>query len=74
MVNKVRHEPMRIAGKKVDAENVIQVEYPYTGEIIGTVPAGNAEHAKKALNIAAIIPLYLLGTSVKKYYKTPQKN
>ena len=53
MVNKVRHEPMRIAGKKVDAENVIQVEYPYTGEIIGTVPAGNAEHAKKALNIAA---------------------
>ena len=53
MANKVRHEPMRIAGKKVDAENVIQVEYPYTGEIIGTVPAGNAEHAKKALNIAA---------------------
>ncbi len=53
MANKVRHEPMRIAGEKVDAENVIQVEYPYTGEIIGTVPAGNAEHAKKALNIAA---------------------
>ena len=43
----------RIAGKKVDAEKVIEVEYPYTKEIIGTVPAGNAEHAKKALDIAA---------------------
>ncbi len=50
---KIKHESMRIAGKKVDAEKVIEVEYPYTKEIIGTVPAGNAEHAKKALSIAA---------------------
>jgi len=50
---KIKHESMRIAGKKVDAEKVIEVEYPYTKEIIGTVPAGNAEHAKKALDIAA---------------------
>jgi len=53
MNNKIRHEPMRIAGKKIDAEKVIEVEYPYTGEVIGTVPAGNAEHAKKAFDIAA---------------------
>ena len=50
---KIKNESMRIAGKKVDAEKVIEVEYPYTKEIIGTVPAGTAEHAKKALDIAA---------------------
>ena len=50
---KIKNESMRIAGKKVDAEKVIEVKYPYTKEIIGTVPAGNAEHARKALDIAA---------------------
>ena len=53
MKNTIKHEPMRIAGKKVDAENKINVLYPYTNEIIGTVPAGTAEHAKQALNIAS---------------------
>ena len=53
MIDKIRHESMRIAGKKVDTEKVIEVEYPYTGEIIGSVPVGTAEHAKKALDIAA---------------------
>ena len=48
MSNKIRHESMRIAGKKVDTEKNIEVEYPYTGEIIGTVPVGTAEHAKNA--------------------------
>jgi len=54
-VNKtgIRHEPMRIAGRKVDADGVIDVEYPYTGEVIGTVPAGGARHAREALEIAA---------------------
>jgi putative phosphonoacetaldehyde dehydrogenase len=50
---KVRHEPMRIAGKKVDAETVLNVHYPYTNTVIGTVPAGQAEHARKAFEIAA---------------------
>ena len=39
--------------KKVSTEKVIEVQYPYTGEVIGTVPAGRAEHAKEALDIAA---------------------
>ncbi|MDC0216518.1 phosphonoacetaldehyde dehydrogenase [Pelagibacteraceae bacterium] len=52
MTKIIKHEPMRIAGKKVDAENNINVHYPYTNEIIGTVPAGSAEHAKQALDIA----------------------
>ncbi len=50
---KVRHEPMRIAGRKVDADAVLNVHYPYTDTVIGTVPAGNAEHARKAFEIAA---------------------
>ncbi len=52
-VTSLRHEPMRIAGKKVDAEQTIDVIYPYTGEVMGTVPAGQAEHAKQAFKIAA---------------------
>jgi putative phosphonoacetaldehyde dehydrogenase len=44
---------MRIAGRKVEAEGVIEVRYPYTDEVIGTVPAGNAAHAREAFEIAA---------------------
>ena len=52
-MSKIKNESMRIAGKKVNAEKVIEVEYPFTGNVIGTVPAGNADHAKQALDIAA---------------------
>ena len=54
MTNTIKHQSMRIAGKKVDAEKNINVHYPYTNEIIGTVPAGSAEHAKQALDIATL--------------------
>jgi putative phosphonoacetaldehyde dehydrogenase len=47
------NEAMRIAGEKVTSDKTINVEYPFTGEVIGTVPAGTAEHARKALDIAA---------------------
>ncbi|MBI3673860.1 MAG: aldehyde dehydrogenase family protein, partial [Rhizobiales bacterium] len=46
-------EAMRIGGKRVGADGEIPVHYPYTNEIIGTVPAGRAEHAAKAFAIAA---------------------
>jgi len=49
----VRHEPMRVAGRKVDADGVIEVHYPYTGAVIGTVPAGQVHHAREAFEIAA---------------------
>ncbi|OCP25044.1 MULTISPECIES: phosphonoacetaldehyde dehydrogenase [unclassified Ensifer] len=49
----IRHEPMRIAGKTVDAEGVIEVHYPWNDAVIGTVPAGSAEHARRAFEIAA---------------------
>ena len=50
---KVRHEPMRVAGKMVDADATLNVHYPYNGAVVGTVPAGNAEHARRAFEIAA---------------------
>jgi phosphonoacetaldehyde dehydrogenase len=48
----VIRESMRIGGRKVDAEGVVPVHYPYTNDIIGTVPAGRAEHAAEAFRIA----------------------
>ena len=49
----VRHEAMRIGGEKVFTPDVVEVRYPYTDEVIGTVPAGTAEHAAQAFEIAA---------------------
>lgn len=44
---------MRIGGRKVTTVDVIEVRYPFTNEVIGTVPAGTAEHAREAFDIAA---------------------
>lgn len=49
----MRHESMRIAGRKVDTKDRVPVFYPYTGEQVGSVPAGQAEHAREAFAIAA---------------------
>ncbi|SHF42662.1 phosphonoacetaldehyde dehydrogenase [Litoreibacter ascidiaceicola] len=49
----IRHEGMRIGGEIVFTDDVVEVKYPYTDEVIGTVPAGKAEHAAKAFEIAA---------------------
>ncbi|CAN5459870.1 phosphonoacetaldehyde dehydrogenase [soil metagenome] len=49
---KVIRESMRIGGKAVATDDVVPVHYPYTNEVIGTVPAGRAEHARKAFAIA----------------------
>lgn len=49
----IRHEAMRIGGEKVFTDEVVEVHYPYTDEVIGTVPAGQAEHARRAFSIAA---------------------
>ena len=53
MTKNIDHQSMRIAGKKVDAEKNIDVYYPYSNQVIGTVPAGTVEHAKQAFDIAA---------------------
>ena len=44
---------MRIGGKDISTDEVVNVHYPYTNEVMGTVPAGRAEHAKKAFSIAS---------------------
>ena len=49
----IRHEGMRIGGEVVFTDDVVNVHYPYTDQIIGTVPAGTAEHAARAFDIAA---------------------
>ena len=48
-----KHEGMRIGGENVFTKEVVEVRYPYTDEVIGTVPAGRAEHAARAVEIAA---------------------
>ncbi|MGV6848345.1 MAG: phosphonoacetaldehyde dehydrogenase [Marinibacterium sp.] len=48
----VRNEGMRIGGRIVFADDVVPVHYPYTNEVVGTVPAGKAEHARRAFEIA----------------------
>ncbi len=49
----VRHDAMRIGGEKVTTKDVVEIHYPYTDEVIGTVPAGTSEHAARAFEIAA---------------------
>ena len=49
----LRHEGMRIGGEIIFTDDLVEVNYPYTNEVIGTVPAGNTEHASRAFDIAA---------------------
>ena len=48
----IRNEGMRIGGEIVFTDETVPVLYPYTNEVIGHVPAGKAEHARKAFDIA----------------------
>jgi aldehyde dehydrogenase (NAD+) len=48
----VRHEQLRIAGRKVDRDDRIEVRYPYTGELIATVPKATVEDVRAAFRIA----------------------
>ena len=48
-----RNEGMRIGGDVVFTDDTVPVHYPYTNEVVGTVPAGAAEHARRAFDIAA---------------------
>ncbi len=51
--SEIRNEGMRIGGEIVFTDESIPVLYPYTNEVVGRVPAGQAEHARKAFEIAA---------------------
>ena len=47
-----RVEGMRIAGEKVFADRVIEIRYPYTGEVVATVPKASIDDVRRALRIA----------------------
>jgi len=47
-----RREPMRIAGEKVFSDRVIEVRYPYTNEVIATVPKATLDDVRRAFRIA----------------------
>jgi putative phosphonoacetaldehyde dehydrogenase len=49
----IRHEGMRIAGKRVDLDEHIEVRNPYNGAVVGPVPAARAEHVRSAFAKAA---------------------
>jgi putative phosphonoacetaldehyde dehydrogenase len=48
----IRNEGMRIGGEVVYTDATVPVHYPYTDEIVGYVPAGDASHARRAFEIA----------------------
>jgi phosphonoacetaldehyde dehydrogenase len=48
----VRREALRIAGDKVQRDRVIEVRYPYTGEVVATVPKATVEDVRRAFRIA----------------------
>ncbi|MDZ7651250.1 MAG: phosphonoacetaldehyde dehydrogenase [Burkholderiaceae bacterium] len=48
----VKHEQLRIAGRKVDRDGRIEVRYPYTGELVATVPKATVEDVRTAFKTA----------------------
>ncbi|OWU85018.1 DeoR family transcriptional regulator [Oceanicola sp. 22II-s10i] len=51
-VGHIRHEAMRIAGRKVSADAAIEVRNPWDDSLVGTVPAATAEQVREAFAIA----------------------
>ena len=51
-IPEIRHEALRIAGEKIYREDVIEVTYPYTGEVIATVPKATLDDVRRAYRIA----------------------
>ena len=48
----ILHQPLRIAGERVETEELIHVTYPFTGEVIGTVGKATLQHVRLAYQIA----------------------
>ena len=45
-------ESMRIGGKKIQRERVIEIQNPYTGETIGSVPKATVSDVRQAFEVA----------------------
>jgi phosphonoacetaldehyde dehydrogenase len=48
----VRAESLRIAGEKVACARSFEVRYPYTGEVVATVPKASVDDVRRAFSIA----------------------
>jgi phosphonoacetaldehyde dehydrogenase len=48
----VTHEKLRIAGQQVDRDGRIEIRFPYTGELVATVPKATLEDVRRALKTA----------------------
>ena len=48
----VRREAMRIAGRRVETDETVQVFNPYDNSVVGTVPAARPEHVREAFRTA----------------------
>jgi phosphonoacetaldehyde dehydrogenase len=49
---RILHEKMRIGGRLVGGERVIDVLNPYTGAVVGSVPRAGVEDVRRAFSIA----------------------
>ena len=52
VVDVPQREAMRIAGEKVHRDRVIEVRFPYTGEVVATVPKATVDDVRRAFRIA----------------------
>jgi phosphonoacetaldehyde dehydrogenase len=48
----IRHESMRIGGERVRRDRVIEVRYPFTGDVVGTVPCATVDDVRRAFQLA----------------------
>lgn len=48
----MKTETLRIAGEQVARERVIEVRYPYTGEVVATVPKASVDDVRRAIALA----------------------
>jgi aldehyde dehydrogenase (NAD+) len=51
-IQTIRHEALRIAGEQHYRDEVLEVTYPYTGEVIATVAKATLEDVRRAFRIA----------------------
>ena len=48
----VRHEMLRIAGKKVETKSRLEVHFPWDNRLVGSVPRATPELVAEAFRIA----------------------
>ncbi|MFO1217282.1 MAG: phosphonoacetaldehyde dehydrogenase [Burkholderiaceae bacterium] len=48
----VQREAMRIAGDKVTSDRTIEIRYPWTGEVVATVPKATVADVRRAFKVA----------------------